>query len=84
MIVIWISIHEAKTRLPHYLAKLIRQAETIVLCNRNQPIAEIRPLPVLPARKSPLGLAKGHITIPKEFFDELPAAVLDSFSEKAG
>lgn len=34
------------------------------------------------SRKRPLGLAKGLITIPKEFFDDLPADVLDSLSEK--
>ena len=78
-----INIHEAKTHLSHYLAKLRKQGETIVVCNRNQPIAEIRPLPTPPSRKRPLGLAKGLITIPKEFFDELPADLLDSFSGKS-
>lgn len=83
MVMIKINIHEAKTHLSYYLAKLKGKGETIVICNRNQPIAEIRPLPALPTRKRPIGLAKGLMTIPKEFFDELPADLLDSFFGKA-
>lgn len=78
-----INIHEAKTHLSHYLAKLKDGEDKIVVCNRNQPIAEIHPLPAPPSRKRPLGLAKGLITIPKEFFDPLPADLLESFSGKA-
>jgi len=38
-----LNIHEAKTHLSRYLARL-RPGETIVLCRRNEPIAEIREL----------------------------------------
>ena len=38
-----LNIHEAKTHLSKYLAKLAK-GETIVLCKRNTPIAEIRSL----------------------------------------
>ena len=38
-----LNVHEAKTHLSKYLAKL-EKGETILLCRRNQPIAEIRPL----------------------------------------
>lgn len=83
MTIIKISIHEAKTHFTHYLAKLIKRGETIVLCNRNQPIAEIRLLPMPPSRKRPLGLGKGLFTVPKESFGPLPDDLLDSFSGKA-
>jgi len=43
-----LNIHEAKTHLSKYLAKL-EKGETIVLCRRNQPIAEIRS--ISPKRK---------------------------------
>ncbi len=73
-----LNIHEAKTHLSRYLEKL-KKGETIILCKRNEPIAEIRPLPVHPNRKRPIGLAKGQLTIPKEFFDSLPDDTIQAF-----
>lgn len=77
-----INIHEAKTHLSRYLKRLAK-GETIILCRRNVPIAEIRPIP--PDRKSrrPIGLAKGEFQIPPEFFEPLPPEVLASFYGEA-
>ncbi len=83
MAMIRINIHEAKTHLSYYLAKLKKHGDTIILCNRNQPIAEIRPLPSPLAGKRPIGLAKGQFSVPKTFFEPLPDDVLDAFSGKA-
>ena len=58
-----LNIHEAKTHLSRYLS-MIRKGETILLCKRNQPIAEIRPLQSR-AQKRPVGLAKGQFAVPK-------------------
>ena len=66
-----LNIHEAKTHLSRYLAQIVK-GETIVLCRRNVPIAEIRALPTRRRRRRPLGLAKQEITIPAEFFLPLP------------
>ena len=82
MVMIKINVHEAKTHLSYYLTKLKKRGETIILCNRNQPIAEIRPLPSPLAGKRPIGLAKGQFSIPKAFFDHLPDDVADDFSGK--
>jgi len=73
-----LNIHEAKTHLSEYLAKL-QKDETIILCKRNVPIAEIRPIKAAPRGKRPLGLAKGKVTIHKSFFDALPDELLDAF-----
>ena len=73
-----LNIHEAKTHLSRYLEKL-KKGETILLCKRNEPIAEIRPLLAQPTRKRPIGLAKGQLTIPKKFFDSLPEDVIQAF-----
>lgn len=73
-----LNIHEAKTHLSRYLARLAR-GETILLCKRNIPIAEIRPLPPHRKTRRPVGLAKGKFKIPPEFFEPLPSDVLDSF-----
>jgi len=73
-----INIHEAKTHLSRYLDKLSK-GEAIILCKRNNPIAEIRPIP--PERKSKrrIGLAKGKFEVPREFFDPLPPKLISSF-----
>jgi len=77
--VIRLNIHEVKTHLSRYLAKLAR-GETILLCKRNIPIAEIRPLPKRRKGKRPIGLAKGQFKVPPEFFEPLPSELLDAFN----
>ena len=77
-IMIRINIHEAKTHLSKYLSRLLK-GEVIVLCKRNVPIAEIRPLPRPRKEKRPVGLAKGTFTVPPSFFEPLPDEVLDAF-----
>jgi len=73
-----LNIHEAKTHLSRYLEKLAR-GETILLCKRNIPIAEIRPLPRRRKTKRPIGLAKGKFKVPPEFFEPLPSDLVDAF-----
>ena len=73
-----LNIHEAKTHLSRYLGKLAR-GETILLCKRNIPIAEIRPLPPQRKTKRPIGLAKGKFKVPPEFFEPLPAEMINAF-----
>ncbi len=79
-----LNVHEAKTHLSRYL-KRIEAGETILLCRRNRPIAEIRPL--APRRTEPrrLGLAcVGSIEILPAFFEELPEDVVRGFEGDAG
>ncbi len=73
-----LNIHEAKTHLSKYLARL-QKGETILLCKRNQPIAEIRPLPSVPTKKRPIGLAAGKFTVPDSFFEPLSEELLGLF-----
>ncbi|MEW6544742.1 MAG: type II toxin-antitoxin system Phd/YefM family antitoxin [Nitrospirota bacterium] len=77
-----LNIHEAKTHLSRYLAKL-KKGERIVLCRRNQPIAEIIALPAPVARKRPLGLAKGRLTVPQSFWEPLPEGLTRAFEGQA-
>jgi antitoxin (DNA-binding transcriptional repressor) of toxin-antitoxin stability system len=70
-VMIKINIHEAKTHLSRYLAKLAN-GESILLCKRNTPIAEIRPLPASRKKPRPIGLAKGQFAVPPAFFEPLP------------
>jgi antitoxin (DNA-binding transcriptional repressor) of toxin-antitoxin stability system len=73
-----LNIHEAKTHLSRYLARLAR-GESILLCKRNIPIAEIRPLARHRKTKRPIGLAKGKFKVPPEFFEPLPPKLVDAF-----
>jgi len=74
-----LNIHEAKTHLSRYLEELAR-GETIILCKRNIPIAEIRPIRPCREYKRPVGLAKGEFEVTHEFFEPLPEQMLAAFN----
>ena len=61
-----LNIHEAKTHLSKYL-ELVSKGETILLCKRNIPIAEIRSIPQKHHSKRPIGRAKGMLEVPPAF-----------------
>lgn len=73
-----VNIHDAKTNLSRYLAEL-KQGETLVLCKRNQPVAEVKLLPKKPIRKPRIGVAKGEFEVPDSFFEPLPEEILKYF-----
>ncbi len=64
--------------MSRYLERLAR-GETILLCKRNIPIAEIRPIPADLNAERPIGLGKGEFSVPPEFFEPLPSDIIDSF-----
>jgi len=65
---IQININEAKSRLSKY-AKLVKAGETVVLCERNKPFAEIRPLDRKGSAPRVFGLSKGVFKLGPEFFE---------------
>ena len=75
MVMIKLNIHEAKAHLSRYLAR-VAAGETVLICNRNVPVAELRPVPGRRTRKRPIGLARGRLVVPPSFFDPLPAEQL--------
>jgi antitoxin (DNA-binding transcriptional repressor) of toxin-antitoxin stability system len=77
-----LNIHEAKTHLSKYLERMEKKGELIVLCRRNVPIAEIRPLKKPLVGKRPFGLAKGKAKILPPFWNALPDWMLDAFEGK--
>jgi antitoxin (DNA-binding transcriptional repressor) of toxin-antitoxin stability system len=79
MVVKQANIHDAKTHLSRYLAELTA-GETLVICNRNQPVAELRTLRGKGVRKPRIGVAKGEFVIPDSFFEPLPDEILKAFS----
>ncbi len=62
-----ININEAKAHLSEY-ARRVQKGEVIILCNRNKPFAEIRPIePEKESGNRPFGLAKGKLHLPDDF-----------------
>ena len=75
---------EAKTHLSDLLAK-VAKGETVILCKRNRPVAEIRPLRETLTQKRPIGLAAREypkFTLDPHFFQPLPDDIVDAFSGK--
>ena len=73
-----VNMHDAKTNLSRYLAELT-PGEALVLCNRNQPVAELRSLRKKAVRKPRIGAAKGEFVVPDSFFESLPGDILKAF-----
>lgn len=64
-----ININEAKTHLSRY-TKLVKAGETIILCERNKPFAEIRPLAnKKKTKKRKLGQLAGKIEFGDSFWE---------------
>jgi len=73
-----LNIHEAKTHLSRYLPRL-EAGETIILCKRNVPIAEIKPIEKRRAEPRELGFMKGQFEVTDAFFEPLPDDLLAAF-----
>lgn len=72
-----INIAEAKSRLSNYLER-VERGETVILCRRNVPIAEIRPVAKRSKEPRPVGIDRG-MSIPSSFFEPLPDDLLAAF-----
>ena len=73
-----INIHEAKAKLSEYL-DAVANGETVVICKRNRPVAELRAVAQKRTEPRPLGLGKGTFSIPASFFEPMPDDWLDEF-----
>ena len=73
-----LNIHEAKMHLSRYL-KHLEAGESILLCKRNVPVAEIHPVHPTRKKKRPIGLAKKQRSVPPEFFQPLPDDIIEKF-----
>ena len=72
-----VNIADARARLSRYLAR-VEAGETITLCRRNVPIAEIRPICPTPTDLRPIGIDRG-MAVPDSFFEPLPDDLLRAF-----
>jgi antitoxin (DNA-binding transcriptional repressor) of toxin-antitoxin stability system len=78
-----VNIYEAKARLSEYL-DAVASGERVLICKRNQPVAELRAVPGIRATERPVGKAAGRLTVSPAFFDSLPADVVSAFSGEDG
>ncbi|MBX3131466.1 MAG: type II toxin-antitoxin system Phd/YefM family antitoxin [Polyangiaceae bacterium] len=75
-----VNVQEAKTNLSAYLER-VEAGETVVLCRRNVPIAEMRPIARAPGTRRKLGQARGTCRLAEDF-DVLPEELLTAFEGK--
>ena len=61
-----VNIHEIKAQLSKFI-DLVEAGETVVVCKRNIPVAEIRATAKKDKRKPILGSAAGTFDIPSDF-----------------
>jgi len=77
-----LNINEIKTHFSSYIAK-VSSGETVIVCKRNVPIAEIKPIVALPNKKRPIGLAGKEypdFQIGDAFFEPLPEDIIATFN----
>ena len=69
-VMIKLNLNEIKTQFSKYI-DLVEGGETVVVCKRNIPVAEIRPIEQSKKKTPELGWAEGAFKVPADF-SELP------------
>jgi len=72
-----VNIYEAKTHLSALIDR-VADGETVLICRRNVPAAELRPVPRARRTRRPIGLVPDFI-VPTSFFEPLPEDLVASF-----
>jgi|GEM_PF-746731 len=75
-----VNVLEAKTKLSELLEQ-VASGKRVVICKRNQPVAELHPVREARTTARPLGLAKSTVTVGDAFFAPLPEEVLAAFED---
>lgn len=79
-----VNIHEAKTHLSAHLDRLERgEVDVVVICRRNEPIAE-RALPKARTAPRPILTPDPRFRLTPAFFEPLPEAIVDAFEGRVG
>ena len=78
MTMIMVNIHEAKAKLSEYLEAVAR-GEQVLICKRNQPVAELRPVASARREPRPFGGDQDRFDVPASFFEPLPDDVVETF-----
>jgi prevent-host-death family protein len=71
MTMIMVNIHQLKARLSEFLEH-VKRGERVVICHRNQPIAEMVPLEQKRSAPRPIGGGPYQYDVPDTFFEPMP------------
>ena len=77
MTMIVINIYEAKARLSEFI-EAAAKGERVVICRRNQPVAELRPVASARRTPRPVGGSKWEFGVPASFFEPLSAEDMEA------
>lgn len=75
------NVHDVKVHFSKYLSE-VEKGATVLVCKRNVPVAEIRPIPHESKTPRRLDVMKGVFRIDESFFEPLPHDLLDLFEGK--
>ncbi len=75
-----ISILEIQ-RDPLACLQRVEAGETLVVLRDERPVAEIKPISVLPAERRPFGMCAGEFSVPDGFDEPLPEPILKDFED---
>ncbi len=75
---ITISVQDIQRDPLGYLRR-VEDGETLVVLRDERPVAEIKPLLLLPQQPRPFGLCAGEFTVPDDFDQPLPDDILKEF-----
>lgn len=78
MTMIMLNLNQAKAHLSECIAQA-EAGETVVICKRNKPIAELRAISQRGNKPRPIGLLKGQFSVPDTFFEPLPDEIVSAF-----
>ena len=72
-----VNLYQAKTQLSA-LVDRVADGESVLICRRNVPAAELRPVRKPRRTRRPVGLVRGF-TVAASFFEPLPEELLAGF-----
>lgn len=78
MTMIMVNIHEAKAKISEYIEAAAR-GEQVVICNRNRPVVELRPIVAARTSPRPIGGGPHRYDVSDEAFAPLGDAELDEW-----
>jgi prevent-host-death family protein len=73
-----VNINEVKAKLSEYL-DAVAKGERVLICKRNHPVAELRPVEQKRTEPRMLGPGPYKFDVPDTFFEPMPDEFLDAF-----